>query len=645
MFGKSAKNSPPAEPKHPVDEVLPVGKMTIYGAQHLLTFYAGAAIVPLLVAGALGMSQQNLAFLVNANLFTCGIATLIQAIGFWKIGVRLPVVQGTTFVAVSPMIAIGLAEGGSVPGLLEIYGAVIVAGVFTFVIAPFFAKIVKFFPPIVTGTVITGIGLVLLPVAAMEAGGGNPEDPRFGSIPNLALAATTLVLILALYRFFRGFVATIAVLIGLAIGTGIAALAGKADFSSVAGSSWVGVITPFHFGLPTFGGAAIASMIIVMIITCVEMTGDTLAVGEIVRKPVGPDGIARAIRSGGLSTTIGGVLNSFPYTSFSANSGLIRLTRVRSRFVVATAGVMMMIVGMVPKTGAVVATIPEPVLGGASLVLFGVVAVVGIQILRRADLTNERNVIILATSLGFALIPVGFPEFYSFLPEALQMIFASGITMAALSAILLNVLFNEIGGKRKTEKAAAPPAPVDVDTVNAMSDAEFAERIGSVFQGGEWIAQEAASQRPFDGAYALRRALHTTLFAADQQRQLELIRCYPDLAGAALAEHQLGRESLRDQCTAGLHQLPPDENERLTEITDAYRETFGFPLVICVRGLSASEVVDIAESRLHNPPEQERATALVEIAKIANARLNDIVREREPESAEASKAAKASIDG
>ncbi len=633
MFGKSAtQHTRPAQHKHPVDEVLPVGKMTVYGAQHLLTFYAGAAIVPLLVAGALGMSQQNLAFLVNANLFTCGIATLIQVIGFWKIGVRLPVVQGTTFVAVSPMIAIGLAEGGGVPGLLEIYGAVIVAGVFTFVIAPFFAKIVKFFPPIVTGTVITGIGLVLLPVAAMEAGGGDPESPQFGSLTNLALAAATLVLILALYRFFRGFIATIAVLIGLAIGTGIAALAGKVDFSGVAESPWVGVITPFHFGLPTFGGAAIASMIIVMLITCVEMTGDTLAVGEIVRKPVGPDGIARTIRSGGLSTTIGGVLNSFPYTSFSANSGLIRLTRVRSRFVVATAGVMMMIVGMVPKTGAIVATIPEPVLGGASLVLFGVVAVVGIQILRRADLTNERNVVILATSLGFALIPVGFPEFYSFLPEALQMIFASGITMAALSAILLNLLFNEIGGKR-TEKAAAPPEPVDVDTVNAMSDAEFAERIGSVFQGGEWIAQEAARRRPFDGVYALRRALHTTLFAADEDRQLELIRCYPDLAGAALAEHRLGRESLHDQCTAGLHELPPDETDRLTEITDAYRETFGFPLVICVRGLSASEVVDIAESRLHNPPEQERATALVEIAKIANARLSDIVQDREPKTA------------
>jgi OHCU decarboxylase len=626
-FPKRTTASRPAP--HPVDEVLPVGKLAVYGAQHVLTFYAGAAIVPLLVAGALGLSGPQMAFLINANLFTCGIATLIQTIGFWKVGVRLPVVQGTTFVAVGPMIAIGLSSGGGVPGLLEIYGAVIISGIFAFLIAPFFAKLVRYFPPIVTGTVITSIGVVLLPVAALEAGGGDPGADDFGSLPNLALAAATLLLILFMCRFFRGFAATIAVLLGLIAGTGLAALTGQANFGAIGESSWIGVITPFHFGLPTFGLAAITSMIIVMLITAVEMTGDTLAVGEIVRKKVGPDGIARAIRSGGLSTTIGGVLNSFPYTSYSANAGLVRLTGVRSRFVVAAAGVMMLIIGVVPKTGAVVAAIPHPVLGGAGLVLFGAVGVVGIQILGQADLSNQRNVLILATSLGFALIPVGFPGFYAALPEAAQMIFASGITMAALTAIVLNLLFNEFRKKQPdpADEAAPPPSPLDVKTANALSSDEFVRRFGTVFQGGDWIAEQAAEQRPFTCSAELRDALHRPLFEMPREVQTDLIRCYPSLAGQALAEKQLGPHSLRDQYGAGLHRLEPDQSSRLAEVNTAYGARFGFPLVICVRGKTQDEVIEIAESRLHNSPAQERATALVEITKIANARLGDLVDE------------------
>jgi OHCU decarboxylase len=624
-----ARRRRPATPPHPVDEVLPAAKMAVYGLQHVLTFYAGAAIVPLLVAGALGLSGPQMAFLINANLFTCGIATLIQTIGFWKVGVRLPVVQGTTFVAVGPMIAIGLSSGGGVPGLLEVYGAVIVSGIFAFVIAPYFAKLVRYFPPIVTGTVITSIGIVLLPVAALEAGGGDPGADDFGSLPNLGLAAATLLLILFMYRFFRGFAATIAVLLGLVAGTGLAALAGRTDFGAIGASSWFGVITPFHFGLPTFGLAAITSMIIVMLITAVEMTGDTLAVGEIVRKKVGPDDIARAIRSGGLSTTIGGVLNSFPFTSYSANAGLVRLTGVRSRFVVAAAGVMMLIIGIVPKTGAVVAAIPHPVLGGAGLVLFGAVGVVGIQILRRADLSSQRNVVILATSLGFALIPVGFPDFYAALPEAAQMIFASGITMAALSAIVLNLLFNEFRGKQAdpADAAAPPPSRLDVETANALSSDEFVRRFGTVFQGGDWIAEQAAEQRPFASPAELRDALHHPLFEVPSEVQTDLIRCYPNLAGEALTGKQLGPHSLRDQYGAGLHQLEPDQSSTLAEMNMAYRAKFGFPLVICLRGKSQDEVIEIAESRLHNSPAQERATALLEITKIANARLGDLVDE------------------
>src|SRR5438034_3103473 len=208
---------------HPWDEILPPPKLAVYGFQHVLAFYAGAVIVPILLAGAIHLTPEQLAYLINADLFTCGIASIIQSVGFWKIGVRLPLLQGVTFAAVSPMISIGLSQGGGVPGLRAIVGAVIIAGIVTFLVAPFFANLIRLFPPIVTGTVITIIGVVLLSVAALDAGGGGASQftnpPTFGALKNLALAGFTLLVILLIYRMFTGFLATIAVLIGLIVGT------------------------------------------------------------------------------------------------------------------------------------------------------------------------------------------------------------------------------------------------------------------------------------------------------------------------------------------------------------------------------------------------------------------------------------------
>ncbi|HWU23594.1 MAG TPA: nucleobase:cation symporter-2 family protein, partial [Nocardioides sp.] len=392
------RNKPEARagrrPTHPVDEVLPVPKLAIYGMQHVLAFYAGAVIVPILLASAIGLSTPQLIHLINADLFTCGIASIIQSVGFWKVGVRLPLLQGVTFTAVSPMIAIGMAAGGGTDGLLVIYGSVIVAGLATFLVAPWFSRLIKFFPPVVTGSVITIIGLALLPVAAADAtgGAGPTSDPTSGR--NMAYAIGTLALIVVIQRVFKGFLATIAVLAGLVIGTLVAWALGDAHFSSVGDASWAGVTTPFYFGWPQFSGAAIISMIVVMMITAVETTGDVFATGEIVEKRVGREDIARALRADGLATTIGGVLNSFPYTCFAENVGLVRLTRVKSRYVVATAGLFMILIGLVPKAGAVVAGIPAPVLGGAALAMFATVAVVGFQTLTKVDFHDHRNVVI-----------------------------------------------------------------------------------------------------------------------------------------------------------------------------------------------------------------------------------------------------------
>src|SRR3954470_15261032 len=452
---------------HPVDEVLPVGKLAIYGFQHVLAFYAGAVIVPILLANSIGLTTTQLIHLINADLFTCGIASIIQSVGFWKIGVRLPLLQGVTFTAVSPMIAIGTAAGGGTDGLLVIYGAVIVAGLFTFLIAPFFSKLIKYFPPVVTGSVILIIGIALLPVAALDAAGGaGPSlDPTSGK--NMAYALGTLALIVLIQRVFTGFMATVAVLVGRVVGTLVAWALGDAAFTAVATSPWLGVTTPFYFGWPKFAFAAILSRIVVMLITAVETTGDVFATGEIVEKRIGKGDIARALRADGLATTLGGILNSFPYTCFAENVGLVRLTRIKSRYVVAAAGAIMIILGLLPKAAAIVAGIPHPVLGGAALAMFATVAVVGIQTLSRVDFHDHRNVVIVGTSIGLAMLVTAQPDVAKAVPEWAQIILGSGITLGSLTAILLNVLFHHVSTGHGPAIAGAPGSgQIRLDQVN-----------------------------------------------------------------------------------------------------------------------------------------------------------------------------------
>jgi uric acid transporter len=620
---------------HPWDEILPPPKLAVYGFQHVLAFYAGAVIVPILLAGAIKLTPEQLAYLINADLFTCGIASIIQSVGFWRIGVRMPLLQGVTFAAVSPMISIGLAEGGGVPGLRAIYGSVIIAGIFAFLVAPFFARLIRLFPPIVTGTVITIIGIVLLSVAALDAGGGGAsqftDPPTFGQLDNLALAGFTLLVILLIYRLFTGFLATIAVLIGLLVGTLTGWLFDFTDFSRVGDADVLGVTTPFHFGTPTFNLAAVISMVVVMLITMVETTGDVFACGEIIGKPIDKEDVARALRADGLATTLGGVLNSFPYTCFAENVGLVRLTKVKSRYVVATAGLFMILIGLIPKVGAIVAAIPPPVLGGAGFALFGTVAVIGIQTLRRVDFHDERNVIILAISLGFAMTPTVYPSIVNFFPESIRTIISSGITLGSISAILLNLVFNVWGGRNNLVTKVLPvprrEEVLSIDQVNQMDRDQFVATFGPLFQGPPWIAEQAYQARPFEDVYDLRKAFHDVLFDAPAERQLELIRQYPDLAGPATREGRLPTRSVMDQAFAGLDHLSSDEYTSFDDLNRAYREKFGFPLVVAVRENTKETILAAGNARLQNSPAAEQATALVEIAKIANLRLLDIVEE------------------
>jgi uric acid transporter len=521
---KSATAEKPRAAKHPVDEILPAPKLAVYGFQHVLAFYAGAVIVPILLANAIGLTTEQLIHLINADLLTCGIASIIQSVGFWKIGVRLPLLQGVTFTAVSPMIAIGAAAGGGTDGLLVIYGAVIVAGLFTFLIAPYFSKLIRFFPPVVTGSVITIIGLALLPVAAADAAGGaGPAlDPTSGK--NLAYALGTLALIVLIQRVFKGFMATVAVLTGLVVGTLVAWILGDAHFDAVVTSDWFGVTTPFYFGWPKFALAAIVSMIVVMLITAVETTGDVFATGEIVEKRIVREDIARALRADGLATTIGGVLNSFPYTCFAENVGLVRLTRIKSRYVVAAAGVIMIILGLLPKAAAIVAGIPHPVLGGAALAMFATVAVVGFQTLSRVDFHDHRNVVIVATSVGLAMYVTAQPDVAKAVPQWAQIILGSGITLGSITAIGLNLVFFHIGKGRGPAVAGTPGDNLmRLSDVNNMSSEEFVRTFSGLFQGPDWVVERAYAQRPFTDTQDLRRSFQEALFAATREEQEQLI--------------------------------------------------------------------------------------------------------------------------
>ncbi len=434
---------PTAAGAHPVDEVPPLARLAPLGLQHVLAMYAGAVAVPLIVGGALvaegQLDSSDLPYLISADLLLAGIATIIQSVGFWRFGCRLPLMQGCTFAAVTPMIAIG-----SQYGITAIYGSVIASGLFMMVLAPVFARLLRFFPPLVTGTVILVIGLSLMPVAAGWAGGGAASED-FGAPGNLALAAFTLVTILLLERFAPPALGRLSILVGVLVGTGVGAVFGRSDFSGVAEQSWVGISTPFHFGFPTFEVSAIVAMCIVALVIMTETTGDIIAVGEIVDRPVPPGRLADGLRADGLSTVLGGVFNTFPYTAFAQNVGLVSLTGVRSRYVATFAGAVLIILGLLPKLGAVVEGVPLPVLGGAGIALFGMVAASGIRTLSKVTIDN-RNILVIAISVGVGLLPTVSGELYAQFPAGAQTVLDSGISAGAITAIVLNLL---LGSSRR----------------------------------------------------------------------------------------------------------------------------------------------------------------------------------------------------
>jgi len=430
-----------AKSTHPVDQHLPLSALIPLGLQHVLVMYAGAVAVPLIIDRALQLAPGQMSVLVNADLFTCGVVTILQSVGIGPFGIRLPIMMGVTFASVEPMLA--MANNPEL-GLGGIFGSVIAAGIFGMIIAPFMSSLLRFFPPVVTGTVIAVIGISLMRIGInWAAGAPAPMFPGYGDPINLLVAAFVLIVILLIVKFAKGFVANVAVLIGIVLGFVLAWVIGKVSFAALSNAAWLDAIYPFQLARPKFDFFAVISMCLVMLVVMVESTGMFLAVGDMTDRKIERRDLTRGLLTDSLGTLVGGIFNTFPYTSFSQNVGLVGVTGIKSRWVTAAGGIILIVLGLIPKFGALITAVPLFVLGGAGIVMFGMVAATGIRILASVEYkSNRNNLFIVAISMGFGMIPLVAPTFFARLPKSFEPLLSSGIVLAAVVAILLNIYFN-----------------------------------------------------------------------------------------------------------------------------------------------------------------------------------------------------------
>jgi uric acid transporter len=498
---------------HPVDERLPTGKLAALGLQHVLVMYAGAVAVPLIVGRALKLSPDQVAMLISADLFCCGLVTLIQSLGATQwFGIKLPVMMGVTFASVAPMVAMANSNPG-VAGAGLIFGSIIGAGVISILIAPLVSRMLRYFPPVVTGTIIAVIGISLMRIginwifgnpfgptapsvvnpdhakwladvgsmanaAVTPAAGASapaasvvPAIPKglslVGSVPNskyaqpvhIAIATLVLVSILLIAKYAKGFVSNISVLLGIIIGGVVATAMGLMTFEKVGKAGWFDMVLPFEIAAPVFDPILILTMTLVMIVVMIESTGMFLALSDMTGRKIDQKALSAGLRTDGLGTLIGGIFNTFPYTSFSQNVGLVGVTGVKSRFVCVAGGVILIVLGLIPKMAAMVESLPTFVLGGAGLVMFGMVAATGIRILGGVDYKNNRNnLFIVAVSIGIGMIPLIAPNFKQWMPHSIHPLIESGILLASISAVALNMFFNGSRGDGSDAVEAAKNA-------------------------------------------------------------------------------------------------------------------------------------------------------------------------------------------
>ncbi|PTG21009.1 xanthine permease PbuX [Staphylococcus chromogenes] len=418
-------------------------KRFLLSLQHLLAMYAGAILVPIIVGSSLKFTPEQIAFLVTVDIFMCGVATFLQV--YRGIGIGLPVVLGCTFTAVAPMIMIGQSKGVDV-----LYGSLFVSGLLVILIAPFFAYLVRFFPPVVTGSVVTIIGITLMPVAMNYiAGGQGAKD--YGSPKHILLGFATLIIILVVQRFASGFIKSIAILIGLIAGTVIASFLGLVDVAQVGQAHWFELPRPFRFGGFSFDFGAIVVFFIVALISLIESTGVYHALSQITGRKLERKDFRKGYMAEGIAITLGAIFNAFPYTAYSQNVGLVSLSGAKKNDVIYGMVIMLIICGCIPKIGALANIIPISVLGGAMLAMFGMVMAYGVRILGDINFKNQNNLLIIAISVGLGTGITAVPEAFKGLGDQLTWLTQNGIVLGTISAIILNLFFNGLNYQQNEE--------------------------------------------------------------------------------------------------------------------------------------------------------------------------------------------------
>ena len=407
----------------------------LLGFQHIFAAFGGIIVVPLVISSSLGFDPIMSTAVISASILAAGIATIIQANGVGKVGSQVACIMGTDFTFVSPAISVG-----SVLGLPGIIGATILGAFFEIILSYFIKPLMKLFPPIVTGTVVCLIGLTLIPVSMDWAAGGVGSD-SYGSLLNVSISIFVMIITLFLNKYGKGILSSASILIGMVVGYLICIPLGLVDFSAVKDASFVSIPKIFEYGV-TFDLKALIAFLPAYFVTTIETVGCLKAIGEVSNVDMNDKRVGSGVLADGVGSIFGGVVGAFPNTSFSQNVGLIPLTKVASKHVAVMAGILLVVLGLFPKFAALINGIPQPVLGGVGIVMFGTVAAAGIKTLSKVEI-NDRNLLIIATSIGLGLGVTFRPDFISNLPEGLQMVFSSGISTGTIVALVLNIVLKD----------------------------------------------------------------------------------------------------------------------------------------------------------------------------------------------------------
>ncbi|MEZ0605791.1 uracil-xanthine permease family protein [Paraburkholderia sp. IW21] len=439
------------QPVHAVDERLPYLKLVLFGLQHVLVVAASPITAVFLVAKALGLSSGLTVDLISATFLVCGLGTLLQSFGPLKFGARLPFIMVPGGAPVVLFVLIGQQTN-----LQTATGAVILTGLFYFLLLPVFARCLRFFPRIVIGTMLILVAANLIKIYGVVIV-GRPGTADFASPLAIGLALATVAFTVLFAKLFKGMLGQLAVLLGLLAGAVLSAALGLMNFTGVWHGAFITMPTPLPFGMPHFDVLASLPLLIFSVISMAEATGQTVAIAEVVGKEIDPAvTVPRTIRGDALMSLLGGLFGTSLIITSSENIGIVQATGIRSRFVTAAAGFILIIIALLAPLGRLANAIPAAVVGGTALIVFSIIGVMGINLLRQVDLRSRANMYTLAAALTMGFLPIVVPGVYSRFPSTLQIVLGNGLAMGALTAVIVNIVFEHLHLNWRVRDAANP---------------------------------------------------------------------------------------------------------------------------------------------------------------------------------------------